>query len=245
MNLNKLILIRYNMAAPYASRAAWYDGHRPHLNPDWLSGRKALFDRYCWPSIDRQTDPDFDVLVLFDQETPPDYVAAITDRDPRLHVGFTTRRSGRNGNPFSAAISAAVKDYLVKRSIDEGFLWTTRLDSDDALGPNYMTRLSAEVARRDALPDLSYYYFPRGQVYDAAQARYYNYLYPRNAFGTLIERIDLNALKTAYFKTHTDLLRLPDATSVGGGGQWCMVIHDRNVLNTVRGVPLETPFFPV
>ena len=42
-------------------------------NPEWLRDRLELFERYCLPSILKQTQPSFSWILFFDHETPPEF----------------------------------------------------------------------------------------------------------------------------------------------------------------------------
>ena len=77
-------------------------------NPDmWLQHRIVLYHKYCLPSLEKQTNQNFEVLLLFDEKTPHHYFKQINERI--IFKGFA--------------------DYI------DNSQWTitTRLDNDDML----------------------------------------------------------------------------------------------------------------
>ena len=40
------------------------------LDPDWIEGRFELFEKYCFPSIEAQTEKNFLWIVFFHKDTP-------------------------------------------------------------------------------------------------------------------------------------------------------------------------------
>jgi len=239
----KLLLIRYNLAAPFSGPVQAYPGHDIHLDTDWLSRRRQLFDAYCWPSIERQTDPDFTVLVLFHKDTPAEYVSGIVSRDIRIVPLFCGDEGRESPVEFRRASINAIRQWLRSQPASQ-WLSTTRLDSDDALAPDYFERLSGALVR-GAKNELRYFYFPEGQLYDVANDSYASWHWPKNACGTLVEPFEIENIKTVLFEKHTVMLSLPHSFAIDDEIGWCQVIHGGNVLNRMRGTALEKPKFSV
>jgi hypothetical protein len=234
----KLIVIRYNRNASLNRHASWYEGRSVNLDPEWLDERKRLFLAYCWPSLARQSDPDFRVLLLMDPETDPEYVRAVRV-DDRIIPFFA-------GETAKDAVRSLLSQQFTGRTGEYSHLWTTRLDSDDALAPDYLKTVEQAAANIAIGADGAYFVFPQGQQYIEKTGTYRDYIYPRNAFGTLIEPFEPSTIRTVYKKDHDKIAQEPYAHSLGGSrAQWCMVIHGRNVLNTPRGNPRSEPDFRI
>src|SRR5206468_3727758 len=87
--------------------------------------------------------------------------------------------------------------------------------------------------------------FPRGQNYDVETGTYTRHQYVMAAFGTLIAR-RLGDLKGVYSANHTKMDEVFRTEVVKTkAAQWCIVVHDNNVLNTLRGRVIRNPTFLV
>jgi hypothetical protein len=233
----RLILIRYNKPVEFHKRAAWYTGRSVHLDPDWLNERLRLFHFYCWPSLARQTEEDFQALLFMDQATDPEYVRKLKV-DNRIVPVFVDGTVGAGTRQF-------LKDHWSGATTDN-MVHTTRLDSDDALAPTYLEEISNALRNGGKG---KYFYFPRGQQYVEASGTYRKYIYRQNSFGTLIEPFDgkdAGTVRTAMSKDHTEFCRQSYARPINlDKAQWCMVIHGGNVLNSIRGTEITSPDFCV
>lgn len=130
--MQHFILIRYNQgwdpATPIRIKQATTGGEvDPHV---WLEQRRALFERYCLPSLRAQTARDFRVMLSVSPKTPAgyfDFLDGIGDLDLELHAG---------------AFDETCKRTLFQRARGD-LLLTTRLDNDDAIAPAFVERVQA------------------------------------------------------------------------------------------------------
>lgn len=91
---------------------------------DWLSFRANLFKTFTYPSIVNQTNQNFTWLILFDENTPKEYITSLGTRFVPLLV---------NGDN----IHEKVKDIIKFNN----WVLSTNLDSDDALSINFIEEL--------------------------------------------------------------------------------------------------------
>lgn len=240
MDLKKYITIRYNTAAGFKP-SQWNGKGRVNLDPVWLVERLALFDNYCAPSLEAQSRKDFTVLIALDADTHENYVRAVCNCIEGVKVKPILVEAGEDpGARFNA---------LVHDDTDAEFVSLTRLDSDDALAPGFMERID-HLARREIEKGMVdeqplYIAFPRGQNFDTATGRYTIHEYPMSAFGTLVEKRS-PAMKGVYSDHHQKMAkRYNTIMAPSSDALWCIVVHDNNVSNVVRGDPIDKPSFTV
>ncbi|KRB29588.1 hypothetical protein ASD99_25455 [Mesorhizobium sp. Root695] len=239
-DLKKYVAIRYNTATGFMP-SQWKGKGRANLDPVWLVERLALFDTYCAPSLEGQSLTDFTVLVAFDSETHENYIRTVCDCAIGIDVRPVLVGAGQNHN---VAFNA-----FVQSDTDAEFVSLTRLDSDDALAPTFMERVDfyarREIAKGEVDQQPLYIAFPHGQNFDAATNRYTHHEYPTSAFGTLVEKRS-PTMNGVYCDEHTRMaMRFNTVGAAAKEVQWCIVIHDNNAANVLRGKPVAEPAFTV
>lgn len=110
----------------------------------WMQHRMALFARFCQPSVRRQTATDFRWLVYFDRARTQAHQARLAPLfdDPRFEAVHVD------------SPDAMIADIRARAPRSGAFL-TSRLDNDDVLHPDFVTRLqmrAAELVADGALP---------------------------------------------------------------------------------------------
>jgi len=238
--LKKYIAIRYNIAAGF--KPSQWDGRgRANLDPVWLVERLALFDRYCAPSLEGQSLRDFTVLIAFDAETHENYVRTVCNCVAGIDVRpVLVQADDDYNNRFNA---------FVESDSDAGYVSLTRLDSDDALAPSFMERVDyyarREIEKGAVELQPLYIAFPDGQNFDTTTGRYTHHEYVTSAFGTLVEKRS-PGMKGVYGDHHAKMATLYNSVvAASKGAQWCIVIHDNNAANVLRGKPVTEPSFTV
>lgn len=239
-DLKKYVAIRYNTATGFMP-SQWNGKGRANLDPVWLVERLALFDTYCAPSLEGQSLKDFTVVVGFDSETHENYIRTVCDCAIRIDVRPVLVKAG---DDYNVAFNA-----FVQNDTDAEFVSMTRLDSDDALAPTFMERVDfyarREIAKGDVNQQPLYIAFPHGQNFDAATNRYTQHDYPTSAFGTLVEKRS-PSMNGVYCDEHTKMaMRFNTVGAASQEAQWCIVIHDNNAANVLRGKPVAEPAFTV
>jgi hypothetical protein len=240
IDLKKYIAIRYNTATGYRP-SQWNGEGAANLDPAWLAERLDLFDSYCAFSLESQSAKDFTVLVAFDKETGADTIQTVCGcaRDIDIRPILVAADESHNAR-FNA---------FVQNDTDAEFVTITRLDSDDALAPSFMARVDRyarrEIAKGTADQQPLYIAFPHGQNFDRVTNRYTHHDYVTSAFGTMLERRS-PSMKGIYSDHHAKMAgRFNTVVAEAKGAQWCIVIHDNNVANVLRGKPIKKPSFTV
>ena len=221
----------------YASERADLSGRVvSETSEAWMAHRLELFDRYCFPSVVRQTCQDFTWLVFVDADTP-DYQRAVLgcyEAYPNLRIlsaprGALTKERRVFGPEAIAAMAAPETDAVI----------TSRLDNDDALHRDYMALARAEIPRRHR----AMLAFPRGLCLD--RTRLFVRHYPLNPFPSMIERPDRSrpdlGLVTVWGGEHDKMAEFArEFRHLETGPMWLQVVHERNLLNRPKGD--EVPF---
>ncbi|MFT7595465.1 MAG: hypothetical protein ACI8R4_002794 [Paracoccaceae bacterium] len=145
-------VLRFSVLTPtyYAERFDSLEKTAAHLfSPERMELRFRLFEQLCLPSLTRQSDPDFDAVVLTAESMPTIYMdrlRALLDPLPNIHctpVGtdkhYQLLRSGYNSVPTETATHRVM----------------FRLDDDDAVDNDFVarTKMIADAMLRMQGPD--------------------------------------------------------------------------------------------
>ena len=207
---------------------------------DWLEKRFELFEKYCLPSIMTQSCQDFTWIVLFDEDTPTEYVKRYNnykDECPQFlpirvksHAGWYVARI------FQEVISKDLAQASTKGEKIEK-ITTTYLDNDDSLHKDYISMIRNHALKPIARPTFITFIYGLQYFEDlniATEVKYKN-----NHFLTLIENVLPNErIKTAYgFGGHGNVFKyrgcVVDTISEKDNPAWLEVIHDTNAKNDV------------
>jgi hypothetical protein len=220
VRLRHFVLTNFNVALPGVD----VDRHgAPVRTPEWLAERCELFERYCLPSVRRQSCGDFDWLVRW--EPPPD--AALAARIAGYAEAAPLRLVDA-AISFRRAVEAALAPG------DEVVL-TTRLDNDDALHRDALARVRA--AALAASPELRFLDLPVGYLLDSASGELRRLEWRSYHFLSLVEPRAGGAVRTVRRIDHTRAAELAPVASVTDEPMWLEVVHGRNRSNAVRGEP--------
>jgi len=207
----------------FSVRASWGFQEFPL---DWLHERLELLDAYCLPSVAGQTHGDFIWQVYCDKETDPAILAALKKRAedvPQMQLALTGPGCD---NPVTHVLKATgASDRAVA---------TTRLDSDDAVARSYVEAIQAHAdAFIESDRETLLLNFPRGFQLDRASGRLFYDWMPRSSFHSLFERVS-TALTTVLAGNHAKFHEIHPTEHDDSIAAWLMVIHEGNVLNTLR-----------
>jgi hypothetical protein len=197
-----------------------------HLDPAWLAGRLALFERYCVPKMAAQTDPRFRWLILVDPETDDAIVKrlALAPNAEIVRVDPDSRLA-----PIIAARTAAMGDRII----------TVRLDSDDQISTTFTQALRA--IRWDGRRCFALYY-SKGLQLDAASGAYHAAVIPLNQFPAVFEHSRTREFVTVHAGQHNRLHALMDVVLIKTKRpMWCTVVHGGNAINRITGQPRSAP----
>lgn len=207
----------------FSVRASW--GYQ-EFPLDWLEGRLKLLDAYCLPSVAAQTCPDFLWHVYCDGETSPAILAELERRAesvPQMRVALT----GPGGQEPAAHVLSATQP-------GDRAVITTRLDSDDGIATRCVGAIQAHAgAFVESDRETLLLNFPRGFQLDAVTGRLAFDWMPRSSFHSLFERVGPE-LSTVLAGNHSKFHELHPTEHDDSIPAWLMVIHEGNVLNSLR-----------
>ncbi len=196
----------------------------PPPDDDWLRYRLGLFEAVCLPSVLSQTGAEFRWLLLIDDGC----------RSPWLEEALAGLGEGRAFEVvWMDTLFWSGIDTVVTERASAPHVITTRLDSDDAIARDYLSRVQATFDRQDRL----YVNFQRGLQFERDGALY-SYFYPANAFLSFIERRTPGEPVRTVFSSpaHPDAAKYGDVLQVSAPPCWIIVVHGANLLNEIKPV---------
>jgi len=216
------LLTRFSVPSPR--------GDEPTDN--WLQERFKLFERYCLPSVQAQTCPNFRWGLLIGPSTK----GWVIDR---LHYLGINEQDLITSNDWRGETAALDWVYRFAKGTD---ILTSRIDSDDAISRSFIERLHRTKFRRGTVA----LNFSRGlQVTPNGLLLVWS---KSNPFISLRVRDD-SYRHTVLALNHDDVARTFDTQQIRGGPAWLQVIHSSNLVNTPNGIPIPPryyrDFFPV
>lgn len=211
-SLSHVILTRFNLPTPGVESVV-------RAREGWLRERQQLFERYCLPSMQSQSEGNFHWIVYYDEESP-DWLKERTTALSSLGKFTPLYRRAVPRDQLLADIEGVANER-------SDLLLTTNLDNDDAVASDFVARLqhSAETKRAVAL------YIDNGLIQHGD--RVYLRTDTTNAFCSVSEPWDSPV--TAWADWHNRLERHMPVRHIQGEPAWLQVIHDGNVSNRVRG----------
>ena len=198
------------------------------LNPDWLEHRFELFERFCFPSLRKQSNQNFQWLVFFDIKTPAKFKEKV--RKYTAWQNFVPVYVDRDKYPPGGLAKPVIRKYLRQ---DVEYLITTRIDNDDGVALDFINLIQENFSQQN----LQFINFNYGYVWH--RQKIYLLKEKSNHFTSLIEKIERKAeaeFKTIYCARHSKLELQGNIKRLDIAPTWLEVIHDRNVTNRVRGV---------
>jgi hypothetical protein len=214
------------------SRLGWIQDYQG-LDPEWLESRFALFERFCIPAVAAQA-VQFEWLVFLDHETPTSF------RD-RLEPFIRSRLLTPIFVEGPLTDRLAVAEVRARVSPDAEVVITTRLDSDDGVRSDYLSRVQSKAL---AVGE-GFLNFPVGVQWRAG--RCYACVEASNPFISRVERRRPDsgwAPDTVFCDVdHDNLIRVFPVRQVLSPPAWLQVVHGKNVEREKRGIrwPLRRP----
>ena len=159
--------------------------HSDDRDPDWVSERTKLFEKFCAPSVCGQTNQNFTWLIYCDTETPAEIIeriVAATEKTRAVEIIYVSNFDG---------LLRDLKNSIQK--CQTPFVITTRLDNDDGLSIDFVQEVQSHFIAED-LTILNMlggvHYHVNKKILTAH--RYYLH----NSFTSLIEKIKPESLVT-------------------------------------------------
>lgn len=213
MNYCHLLLTRFNVQ--------YKTGDTRGISPEWLEERFRLFERYCLPSIQKQTCTDFAWIIVGDIRTPDTYKAKLEAYQrilPQIKVLWWPFNVSDDDYhvPFQQLGISFAKNCDV--------LITSRIDNDDAIPADYMEQVQ-QIAKSGGEGFIS---FPIGLQTFAKNNKSYIVRYEQNHF---LSRIEKSGFYTVMAYDHSQInkrqLRLIETENP----MWEEVVHGGNIHN--------------
>lgn len=185
---------------------------RFHYGKDYpnLNQRLQLFRQYTRPSVEAQTDQNFEWLIL---------------GEPPINIPGARKFGDQLPAPLPTTMKEAYLDYIREVSKDEDYVLMTRLDNDDMLMPTFMKEIHNQVHE----PGLLYEFL--GYRLDLRNGRFYkDKIHTKDItspFTTLVSTP--RNLKTVYYCNHSKMGNIFGYTLIKKRG-WVQIIHDTNWL---------------
>lgn len=197
-----------------------FSASQPPPAEDWLRYRLAFFEQTAVASMRAQSvRPDY-WLVFCDAEAPGWLKQELAELGRGLFGTVWLQEPWGHG-PLRRAVAHVA---------DRPFLITTRFDSDDALGVEFVSLVQSQFEHQEAM----YVNLLCGLQVDRS-GQVFRFDYPQNPFISFIERID--GIPKTVFQSfqHGKSLTYAPVRSVVSEPAWVQVIHGGNLLNSVRG----------
>lgn len=214
LNMYHVLLTRFNVR-----RFAAIDPCA--LSAEWLEARMQLFEQITFHSVASQSRLPDAWLVFFDEGTPKatrDQFRQLCRKLPMLRAEYCSELDAKLCADRIRIMLPSGKNWLI----------TTRLDSDDALNPQFI-----ETLQDCARPGVREFINPtRGLI--VANGRLYRKRHYSSPFISLSEPV--TDCRTVWLDQHQWLARHGHVRQFPMVDAWIQVVHGRNIANQVRGV---------
>lgn len=194
------------------------DGH-PSASDEWLSHRLQLFRKYALPAIRGQTIKPDRWLLLCHADSPSWFKEEFNDLLDGEGEAVWMHR-GPSGPVLSELCSPVPTPFLI----------TTRMDNDDSVARDFIESIQREFRGQD----LEAINFPSGLQF--CDGKLYSRIDPGNAFISVVENVEGRKPATVFMETHNQLDLLAPVVQVKSHPMWVQVVHDSNIVNSVRGI---------
>lgn len=207
----------------------------------WLEHRFTLFEKYCLPSVKRQTCQDFVWIVLFDSATPDKYKARIEEYQKECPQFVPVYVEPERGRYFAEIFrKEIIKRIQVQDSsrirelenpISQLRVLTTYLDNDDALNVGFVEDLQRRAL---AVNDGTFINYNDGYQYYSEDGYLMRIHYPTNHFVSVVEKGEPVTIKGIFgYGGHAYIHTIKDVNieHVRNVPMWCEVVHEKNMIN--------------
>ena len=194
---------------------------QPFEDRSLLGRRLDLFERWTVPSVRAQSSPVDQWAVFVDERTHPDDLMRMQAAVEGLPATFVTMPSRYEPQDYYETASRV----LLR---DADWLVTCRLDSDDALGQDFVGGLRS-AARETTGEFLN---FERGWKLAGKRLREVND--GSNPFLAFVERTSASP-RTVFHVKHQEAAASAPVRQIAAEPMWLMNVHDHNMLTTMSG----------
>jgi hypothetical protein len=194
------------------------------IDPRWQVRRRELFERYCLPSVARQTASDFTWLFfVYPDAMSEEDLDWFRAQDERLQVVSVE-------DPESTGVPEAC-EAVTRLAADDDWIITTRLDSDDVLHPDHLRKVRVGYGGERKVVE-----FAEGFYYDVLRDEIRHVRETQNAFVSLLEPAD--GARTAWGWPHHEIGEENEIVYLDEPG-WVALVHDHNTTTYLWGDPVS------
>jgi hypothetical protein len=215
----------------------------------WLQRRKKVFERFTLPSVQAQSNKNFEWILVSDFRTPDEfkqilnsYGATVIYHDFENHKWKIEPGSNETRLERSVrleTIGEVIADYIGKQDTD--YVITSRLDNDDCIAFDYIENVQKySKAFWEESKDKFWLSLVRGYKWNEDSVYPHNTKW--NSFLSFIE--PTGSLETAYQCCHTQAGDSGYPVHImrqGVNPSWLEVVHGENVMNRLKRVRGKRP----
>ena len=194
------------------------------LTDEWMENRLKLFENFCYASVQKQTNTNFQWLVFFDKETDEKFRVIIEKLAKQFSLFIPIYIDGMD------AFLPAIKEEISKQ-LTQPYLITSRLDNDDCLSENYIEEVQKQFDKQDFMA-IDYIDGYTLQIEPEVKLGKRTHLH--NPFITLIEKSD--TWETVWSRErHGEWSKVKQLKTIRYTYIWMSIIHGENKANDFVG----------
>ena len=204
-----------------------FPDQKPGCDPAWLERRFRLFDQFCFPSVQQQSNQNFQWLVFFDIDTPQEFKQKIAAYAERWHNFVPVYLDcPLPYGQFPDDVRKVVRNYI---PADCEYLITTWLDNDDAIHKDYVQMIQDNFNQQES-ETINFFF-----GYQLAAGKLYFDFELSNHFISLIEKYQPESFHTCLCRPHKELYEVcKSAKKIFCKPVWIEVVHGSNYMNVYR-----------
>lgn len=222
------IITRFNISQSFQCKARQPEKNllEKNLEREYLRKRFEIFRRYTLPSIEQQTNQNFDWIVLFHKQTPTEFlkqIEEIKEQYDKFNPIFL------QGNEMSE-----VNRYILENSNECDFYLTSRIDNDDAYALDYIEKIQQYTQTIHNIEPVILS-FSQGFQYDISNNMLVPYYYLENHFTSMISTKN-SRYKNIYELNHAKILQQQNIPVINLEKEpmWLEIIHETNYINHLK-----------
>ena len=210
----------------------------------WLERRAKVFEKFTLPSVEGQSNKNFEWLLISDTRTPDKFKDVLGSYPARVHYHDWEHHDWKypkspNETKLQFSVRIETIPEVIEAAIgepDTDYIITSRLDNDDILAVEHMDRIQRHVGAFwiNRTSDRFWFSTVRGFRYRVDASKMYPFNSMFNSFLSFVEPpFDI---KSCFQTVHTEAKTTGYPTEYvrQGAPTWAEVIHGENVLNRVK-----------
>lgn len=219
---NHIIITNFNKRIEGKDINELYKG-----NPSWMEKRINLFKKYYIPSFKNQTDKEHHNFIMCDFATPSKYKEILSKLESQygfIHIIYNTEVTW---DPKTYLLILNKYKTLRKNTTNE--ILVSRADNDDFVSSYYNQTVKHYLEYNEWVT------LTNGICLDHSNPNNITYFpFPRGPF--VSRKTTIDNFQTPYGMTHWDV---PSTSIETDHPMWGWVIHEDNLHNTMKGIPIQ------